>query len=33
MAGAFLISLPLLVMLVFVSKYFVQGLTAGAMKG
>jgi multiple sugar transport system permease protein len=33
MAGAFLISLPLLVMLVFVGKYFVQGLTAGAMKG
>jgi multiple sugar transport system permease protein len=33
MAGAFLISVPLLLMLVFVSKYFVQGLTAGAMKG
>jgi len=33
MAGAFLISVPLLVMLVFVSKYFVEGLTAGAMKG
>jgi len=33
MAGAFLISVPLLIMLVFVSKYFVEGLTAGAMKG
>ncbi len=33
MAGAFLISVPLLIMLVFLSKYFVKGLTAGAMKG
>jgi multiple sugar transport system permease protein/N,N'-diacetylchitobiose transport system permease protein len=33
MAGAFLISVPLLIMLVFLSKYFVKGLTAGAIKG
>ncbi len=33
MAGAFLISVPLLLLLIFVSKHFVQGLTAGAMKG
>ncbi len=33
LAGAFLISVPLLLMLTFVSKYFVKGLTAGAMKG
>jgi len=33
MAGAFLITVPLLVIFVFVSQYFVKGLTAGAVKG
>lgn len=33
MAGAFLITVPLLFILIFLSQYFVKGLTAGAMKG
>lgn len=33
MAGAFLITVPLLFILTFLSQYFVKGLTAGAMKG
>jgi len=33
MAGAFLITVPLLLILTFLSRYFVKGLTAGAMKG
>lgn len=33
MAGATLITLPLLVMFSFLSRYFIQGLAAGAVKG
>lgn len=33
MAGATLIALPLFVMFVFLSRYFIQGLAAGATKG
>jgi multiple sugar transport system permease protein len=33
MAGATLIALPLLVLFTFLSRYFIQGLAAGAMKG
>ncbi len=33
MAGAALIALPLFVMFVFLSRYFIQGLAAGATKG
>lgn len=33
MAGATLITLPLLVMFTFLSRYFIQGLAAGAVKG
>lgn len=33
MAGATLIALPLLILFVFLSRYFIQGLAAGAMKG
>lgn len=33
MAGATLIALPLLILFTFLSRYFIQGLAAGAMKG
>jgi multiple sugar transport system permease protein len=33
MAGATLIALPLLLVFVFLSRYFIQGLAAGSMKG
>ena len=33
MAGATLIALPLFVMFIFLSRYFIQGLAAGATKG
>jgi multiple sugar transport system permease protein len=33
MAGATLIALPLLVLFTFLSRYFIQGLAAGSMKG
>lgn len=33
MAGATLIAIPLLVMFMFLSRYFIQGLSAGALKG
>lgn len=33
MAGAVLIALPLFIMFVFLSRYFIQGLAAGATKG
>ena len=33
MAGATLIALPLLVMFLFLGRYFVKGLAAGALKG
>jgi len=33
MAGATLIALPVLVLFTFLSRYFIQGLAAGAMKG
>ena len=33
MAGSTLIALPLLVMFMFLSRYFIHGLSAGALKG
>lgn len=33
MAGSTIITLPLLVIFVFLSRYFIKGLAAGAMKG
>ena len=33
MAGATLIALPLLILFTFLSRYFIQGLAAGSMKG
>lgn len=33
MSGATLIALPLLVLFIFLSRYFIQGLASGAMKG
>jgi ABC-type glycerol-3-phosphate transport system permease component len=33
MAGASLIAAPLFLMFMFLSRYFIQGLSAGAMKG
>ena len=33
MAGATLIALPLFIMFMFLSRYFIKGLAAGALKG
>lgn len=33
MAGSAIITLPLLIIFIFLSRYFIQGLTSGAMKG
>jgi ABC-type glycerol-3-phosphate transport system permease component len=33
MAGSTIITLPLLLMFIFLTRYFIKGLTAGATKG
>jgi multiple sugar transport system permease protein len=33
MAGATMITLPLFILFMFLSKYFIKGLAAGAVKG